>query len=139
MKYIKSGNTYILKLEKGQEILTSITDLCQKEKITTASITGIGATDYLEAGFYDTEEKKYYTKKYEEDLEILALNGNITMVNDNPSAHIHILVSDIQGRALGGHLNKAIVSVTCEIFIQSFDIAIERYKCPTFEINLMKL
>jgi predicted DNA-binding protein with PD1-like motif len=139
MKYIKSDDTYVLVLDKGEEILTSITELCQKEDITAASITGIGATDYLEAGFYDTDEKKYYIKKYDEDLEILALNGNITLVDNLPNVHLHILVSDMQGRALGGHLNKALISVTCEIFIKTLPTAIHRQKCPIFGINMIAL
>jgi predicted DNA-binding protein with PD1-like motif len=139
MNYTKSDNTYVLVLNKGEEVLSSIIELCQKENITAGSITGIGATNYLEASFYDTDEKKYYTKKYEEDLEILALNGNITMVDNLPNAHLHILVSDVQGRALGGHLSKAIISVTCEIFIHALNTTLNRQKCPSFGINLISL
>ena len=59
MDYRKSGNRYILRLNRGEEIISSITDLCRKENIKAASVNGIGATQSVEAGFYDLKKKKY--------------------------------------------------------------------------------
>ena len=43
MEYRKFGSTYILRIDRGEEILESITALCRKEKIYLGSISGIGA------------------------------------------------------------------------------------------------
>lgn len=138
MNYVKHNDTYVVRLEKGEEVITALKSLCVKEDIKAASLTGIGAANYVEAGFFDAIEKRYYPKKYEEDLEILALNGNITSLNNEPYIHLHITIADSQGRALGGHLNKAVISVTCEIFIQKLDAVIERYKDEEFGICFIK-
>lgn len=48
------------------------------------------------------------------DLEIVSLNGTVSKSGN----HIHISVSDIEGKVWGGHLKKgAIVRTTCELVI----------------------
>lgn len=138
MNYFRHNDTYVVRLEKGEEVITALKSFCVKEKIGAASITGIGASNYVEAGFFDAIEKRYYPKKYEEDLEILALNGNISSLNNEPYIHLHITIADSQGRVLGGHLSKAVISVTCEIFVQKLDITLERYKDGEFGIYFIK-
>ena len=48
------------------------------------------------------------------------------------------MVSNDEGEALGGHLTKAIISVTGEIFIDTIDIEINREPDATTGINLIK-
>lgn len=139
MNYIKTGNTYIVRLAKGDEVVTSIKDLCCKEGIKTAQVNGLGAVGYLEAGLFNTDEKKYYLNKFEQDMEILSLIGNITSMNKEPYLHLHITVGDANGKAFGGHLNKAVVSVTSEIFINAYDVVVDRFKDEATGINLMKI
>ena len=43
MEYRKFGSTYILRIDRGEEILASITTLCNAEKIRLGSVSGIGA------------------------------------------------------------------------------------------------
>ena len=139
MNFIKTGNVYVLRLNKGDEILTEIKKLCLSEKIKTAQVMGLGATNYLEVGFYKNSEKKYYINKFEQDMEIISLIGNITSMNNEPYLHLHICVGDCNGNSFGGHLNKALISITGELFITSYDIDINRYKDEEIGINLLNI
>lgn len=50
----------------------------------------------------------------EEDYEIISLTGTIS----KDGAHLHIGLSDKQGKTIGGHLKEGtIVNTTCEIVI----------------------
>lgn len=46
--------------------------------------------------------------------------------------------ADINGNVVGGHLNKAIVSVTCEAVITAIDGVIDRKYDENIGINLFK-
>ena len=53
MEYRKFGSTYILRIDRGEEILESITALCRKEKIYLGSISGIGAVGEVTLGVFN--------------------------------------------------------------------------------------
>lgn len=76
MEYRKFGKQYVIRLEKGEEIVSSIKDLCEKENIKLGSLSGIGAVNKVTAGLFKTGEKKYVSRTYEEDMEIVSLGGN---------------------------------------------------------------
>ena len=138
MDYRKSGNRIVLRLNRGEEILSSITDLCKKENIKAASVNGIGATQSVEAGFYSFKKKKYCGYCFNQNMEILSLLGNISTKDDEPYLHLHIVVSNDEGEALGGHLTKAVISVTAEISIDIIDTYIGREADSLTGINLIK-
>ncbi|MBQ3643951.1 MAG: DNA-binding protein [Candidatus Riflebacteria bacterium] len=138
MDYRKSGNRIVLRLNRGEEIISSITDLCKKENIKAASVNGIGATQSVEAGFYSFKKKKYCGYCFNQNMEILSLLGNISTKDDEPYLHLHIVVSNDEGEALGGHLTKAVISVTAEIFIDIIETQIGREADSLTGINLIK-
>ena len=138
MDYRKSGNRIVLRLNRGEEIISSITDLCKKENIKAASVNGIGATQSVEAGFYSFKKKKYCGYCFNQNMEILSLLGNISTKDDEPYLHLHIVVSNDEGEALGGHLTKAVISVTAEIFIDIIETHIGREADSLTGINLIK-
>ena len=47
-------------------------------------------------------------------------------------------VGDVEGRVYGGHLNKAVVSATCEMVIDIIDGAVERKFSDEIGLNLFK-
>ena len=71
-------------------------------------------------------------------MEILSLLGNISTKDDEPYLHLHIVVSNDEGEALGGHLTKAVISVTAEISIDIIDTYIGREADSLTGINLIK-
>jgi len=139
MKYKRFGSKIVVRLEKGDEILTKLKELCTKEKITLASLYGIGATNDCTLSLFEAETKTYHKKQLKGDYEIIPIAGNITTQNGEPYLHIHINLGDKANKSYSGHLNSAIISVTCEIFIDIIDGKIERFKDDETGINLMGL
>ena len=52
--------------------------------------------------------------------------------------HLHMSAGDVEGKVFGGHLNKAIVSATCEMIINIIDDTVDRYKDEEIGLNLFK-
>lgn len=126
MFYKKFNDKYIIRLEIGEEIFESLQKLIAEENIKLARITGIGACDYAEVGMYVVSKKDYRKTILEGDMEILSLDGNISERDGNPHIHIHAVLEDMNHEIKGGHLDKAIISATCEIILDVIDGSITR-------------
>lgn len=126
MKYIKSGNTYVVRMEKGDELFESLLSLAKNEKIKFGSVSGIGATNCVDFGCFDTEKKQYKNIHLENDFEITSICGNISTMDGESYVHLHINVSDSNGSVYGGHLKSAVISVTAEIVVTAFDAVVDR-------------
>lgn len=128
MEYRKMGNVYAVRIDRGEEVLACLSELAEKEKIETALVEGIGAADLVEMGLYDVKAQKYMSGVKEEPLEITSLLGNITRSEGRPYLHLHITVADQDHHTFGGHLNRARIGGTCELFVTVYDGAIGRKK-----------
>lgn len=140
MKSKKTSTGYIVRLEKGEEVIETLTKFCETEKIKSGSISGIGATNNVDLKSFDEKTKKYLEKKFSgEDYEILSLNGNITLLNGKPFLHLHAVLSDPNYNAFGGHIGSVVISVTGEIVINIFDVTIPRKLDNEFQLNFIDL
>ena len=94
MEYRRFGDKYIVRLERGDEIIESIKKLAIEEKIRLGRVTGIGAVNRAKFGLFKMEEKEYYSKEFEGDMEIINLSGNISEMNGEVYIHLHIALGD---------------------------------------------
>jgi len=70
MEYRRFENTVMLRLDPGEEILTKLAELAEKEQIILAEVTGLGALNELEICVYDIETKQYYTNTINKFLNL---------------------------------------------------------------------
>ena len=138
MDYRRFDNIIVLRLEKGEEVIESIKNICIKEEIKVGTITGLGASNDITIGLFKVDEKKYYSNSFKEDFEITNLTGNISVMNDEAYLHIHGTFGKDDGSCIGGHLNKAIISATSEIFITILDGNIGRRFDDNIGLNLIE-
>lgn len=119
MDYRKLGDTYYLRADKGDEIVSMILDVCKKEGIRSATFYGIGGCGDAEIQVFDAETSTFTTERHEGVLELVSLMGNVV---DGDEAgvfwHAHALFSFRDGdrhRVASGHLKSATVRYTAEI------------------------
>ncbi len=119
MQYKKVKEGYLVRLDRGEEIVATLTDLVRKESIPSGFITGIGAVERASIGVYDPHAGSFVTKSFGDRLELGGLTGNISYNEESgePLVHCHITVGDSSHRSYTGHLFEAIVLITVEIFI----------------------
>lgn len=138
MEYRRFNNTIVARIDKGEEILEQIKNIALKENIKLANINALGAVGEFVVGVFKTEEKKYYSNEFKGDYEIVSLTGTINTMNQEYYSHIHFSAGDSSGKVYGGHLNKAIVSATCEMVINIIDGQVDRYFDEEIGLNLFK-
>lgn len=139
MKYIKDNKQYVIRLDKGEEIVEKLTEFLKSENISTGNFTETGSVLSAEIGFYNLEEKEYHFKQFPEPLEIVSLTGNVALVDENPFVHAHTVLSNKNFECFGGHLKSAIIGATCEIYLKIFDAKVERKMDDEIGLKLLDL
>jgi predicted DNA-binding protein with PD1-like motif len=128
------------RLEAGEEVLASLHELADKYEIGFATIQAIGALQSATLGYFDPSDKEYHQIPVDEQVEVTALSGNISRLEDGqPFAHIHALLSRANGETLGGHLSEGIVRPTLEIVLTLLPGEVVRRKDPLSDLNLWSL
>ena len=138
MEYRKFGDKIVARIDKGEEIVEKMLEICKKENITLANVNALGAVGEFEVGLFKTGEKKYYSTIHKGDFEIVSLTGSITTKEGNLYHHIHMSAADEENKVYGGHLNYAKVSATCEMFIHILDGKVERKFDEEIGLNLFE-
>jgi hypothetical protein len=119
MDYKKIGETYYIRVDRDDEIIANILDVCKKESIPSAVFSGIGGCKSAELQVFIPETGSFETEKIEGMLELVSLNGNIVSGDDGQLYHhTHALFTfkkDGQYGMAGGHLKSTMVLYTVEI------------------------
>ncbi len=138
MEYRRFGKNYVVRLDKGEEVIASVKKLCQKEGITLGTIAGLGATNKVTIGLFNPETKVYQQMDLSGPMEITALLGNISIMKGEVYLHCHINVCNAQMQVFGGHLNECFISATGELQITVLEGRVEREKDEEIGLNLYK-
>lgn len=137
MEYLDLGNSYIIRLDPGDEIVQSLETFCENKRIKSGRVMGIGAIRDTKIGYFDLTLGDYKERYVPGDLELTSLMGNISMMEGTEFLHLHITATDSDFKMMGGHLISAIVSATAEIFVDLYEERIERKLDP--ELGTRKL
>ena len=138
MDYRKFDNTYVVRIDKDEEILEKVEELALKENITLAHVSALGAVKEFTIGVFKTDTKQYIANDFIGCYEIVSLTGTINTMNGEFYTHLHMCVGDEKGNAFGGHLNSATVSATCEMILRLIDGTVDRKKDPETGLNLFR-
>ncbi len=128
---------YVIRLEKGEEIITSINQAFKYERIKGAFFFGIGVGKDLVLGYFDAHKRAYVKKVFEGEYELTSLSGNISRLNREIIVHCHVTITSKNFNAFGGHLFQGIVPVTCEIIMLPLAHALKRKRDKNTRLNLL--
>jgi uncharacterized protein len=132
-------NQFLLRLEKGEEIVTTIKNFCIQQNIRNATLIGIGSVEKPTLAHYKVDTKKYSEKELEGVFEVTALLGNVALFENQPLLHPHITVSDENMQAFAGHLVKGPVSATLEVYITVLPSSFEKKHSEEIGLKLYDL
>ena len=138
MEYRRFKDTIVARIDKGEEILENIKKIALAENIKLANVNALGATNDFTVGVFNVDEKKYYSNNFSGNFEIVSLTGTINTMNGEFSTHIHMSAGNDKGEVFGGHLNRAIVSATCEMIINIIDGVVDRHFDENIGLNLFE-
>ena len=138
MEYVKFGSTIVARIDKGEEITEQLKNIALSENIKLASVQAIGAVNDFTVGVYYADKKKYASNNFRGAYEIVSLSGTVNTMNGEFYSHIHMAAADGEGHTFGGHLTRATVCPTCEMFLDVIDGEVDRFHDDATGLNLFK-
>ena len=112
MQIATRGNTTILRLDHGEDVLESILKGVDDSNSTMMLTAGLGMISDFEIGYFDNG--RYITKSFAEAHELLSMQGSVATEGD-PKLHVHVAVANKSHEAFGGHLLRGKVWMSNEI------------------------
>ena len=119
MDYRKYGDTVYIRMDRGDEIISRILEVCRKEGIQSAVFSGIGGCSEAQIQTFLPEARAFETQTLRGMLELVSLTGNV--ICDDQQAlchHTHAAFSYKDGeghRFAAGHIRSITVLYTAEI------------------------
>lgn len=119
MEYRRYEDAYYIRLDRGDEVLTSILNVCEREKISSATYSGIGGCDEAQIQTYLPEKNEFETRTLAGMLELASLTGNIIADDEGGLyQHAHAVFAYKDGeshRVAAGHVKTITIRYTAEI------------------------
>jgi len=137
MQALKNNDRWFLRLDKGEDLFSSLEEWAREHDIKGGHLSGIGALKDVELGFYHLSEQHYQKKTFPKEAELLSLDGNVSLLEGKPFFHIHAVLGNEKFEAFGGHLFSATIAVTCEINFRVFNGDIRREMNEEIGLNLI--
>lgn len=125
---------YAIIFDTDEEPVSGLTAFAQQHQITDAHFTAIGGFLEVTLGYFSWDVKQYQHIPVKEQVEVLSLIGDISMWQDKPMVHAHVVVGRSNGETRGGHLLQARVRPTLEVMLTVSPAYLSR--CFNPEANL---
>jgi predicted DNA-binding protein with PD1-like motif len=137
MKSFRIDDGYLLRLDRDEEVVSSVIKFVEESGLNSAMVAGIGAVTGCTLGYFDRDKKTYLSKNFDDVYELVSLQGNITFHEGKPVFHNHAAIADSEYNLYGGHLFSALIAVTGEIFIFDVKKKFNRALDSRFGLNLI--
>ena len=120
---------YTFRLKPGQDLFDSISLFVAQKKIEAGCVlSGVGSLAKAAIRFANQET----VSEFEEYFEIVSLNGTLSI----HGSHLHISISDGNGRTIGGHFDSGCkIFTTAEVMIAAFDNAVYTREYPEDSVD----
>lgn len=135
---LRDGRRYVLRFDRGEEVLESLRGFCLEKNFKSGSFSAIGAAEKATLMHYDLDTKKYAEKTFEQKLEIVNLSGNLSWHEERPYLHAHGVFSDKEMGCWGGHIKEVVVAATCELFLIQTEGEVKREFSEEIGLNLLE-
>lgn len=119
MDYRKYGEAIYLRMDRGDEIIGGILEVCRREGIASATFSGIGGCSEARIQTFIPETGAFETRTLSGMLELASMTGNVDTDDEGGYYHhTHAVFAFKEGGAHGlaaGHIQSITVLYTAEI------------------------
>jgi uncharacterized protein len=129
--------TWAVVLETGDEANACLLDFAKAQSLSAAHFTAIGAFQRAVLGYFDWNTKSYKRNAVDAQVEVVALIGDVALKDEQPALHMHAVLGQSDGHALGGHLLEGHVRPTLEVIVTETPAYLRRRHDPVSGLALI--
>jgi uncharacterized protein len=130
--------TFALVFDTGEEPMGLLARFAEEHNIEAAHFTAIGAFSEVVVAYFDWEKKDYLRIPIREQVEVLALVGDVAVSESKPKIHAHVVLGKRDATAHGGHLMEARVRPTLEVILTESAGTLARRHDPQSGLALIR-
>ncbi len=118
-KLIQDGaeRTFAVIFSAGDEFLAGMIEFARQHQLKASHFTAIGGFCDVKLGYFQQDRKSYKHRDFNEQFEVLALVGDITLNGTDRQVHPHVVLGRADFTCLGGHIAEAHVWPTLEVTV----------------------
>src|SRR5580704_12534849 len=111
--------TFYITFNKDDDVAAGLADFADKNHLTNAHFSAIGAFGSAVIGWSDRPKKAFKVVRINEEMEVAAFNGNIVRNADGqPVVHAHCAVGILSNeKVYVGHCLQEEVSLTLQVYV----------------------
>lgn len=120
MEAVMSDDLILVRMDDGEGLFEDLERVAEDYGLSSGIIVcALGMLRKVELGYftYPREVGKYLFKQFSGPFEVVSLKGSLALREDKLVPHIHVVLADEEFKCIGGHLSKAEVNATLELFI----------------------
>lgn len=130
---------YFLVFDRGDEILATLRAFALEHGIRGGRFAAIGAIERGVVAYWDREAREYERIEVDEQVEVLALIGDVAVEGEETRIHAHATLGRRDGSTIGGHLLEGTVYPTLEMHLVDYGGPLERRKDDETRLSLIAI
>lgn len=140
-KVLSEGDerTIALVFDAGDEVMATLARFCAEHGVAAARLTAIGAFSRAVLGWFDWQKKDYERIPVHEQVEVVALVGDVALDGGKPKIHAHAVLGRRDGSTCGGHLLEGHVRPTLEVMLVQSPAHLARTPDPASGLALIDI
>jgi predicted DNA-binding protein with PD1-like motif len=131
--------TFVVVMDKGDDAAGQLGAFARDNDLTGAGLTAVGAARAATLGYFDPELMDYRSTEFSEQLEVLALVGDIAVKDGQPALHAHVVLGRKDSTTIGGHLQRLEVWPTLEVVVTETPAHLRKRVDPETGLALIDL
>jgi|SRR5579875_1971241 len=139
MQYQQFGDHYVLRLMPDEEVMATLLQFVNDERIFGAYFMAFGAFSRVQLRYFDVATRQYRNNEVDRQVEVVSLLGNVSLSDGKPMIHMHATVGDALGHSDSGHIGEGIVRPTLEVFLTQIGGELHRTKDEASGLELLNL
>jgi uncharacterized protein len=122
----EAEKTWAIIFDTSEETMAGLLSFAQKESITAAHFTAIGAFSRALLGYFDWQTKQYTRIPVDAQVEVVTLIGDVALEKGKPKLPAHAALAKRGGVTVGGHVIEGQVRPTLEVVLTRSPAHLER-------------
>lgn len=130
---------FLLVFDKQDEVIGTLRRFAREQGIRGGRFAAIGALSRAVVAYWNPEKLGYEKVTFDEQVEVLALVGDVAREGDEVKIHGHIVLGRRDGSTVGGHLVQATVFPTVEMHFVDYGATVQRKKDAATKLSLIAI